>query len=207
MVGERGGRRSRSRGEPGVRLDFEQPTESVGTAASPPPETASSVEQASVVESGNSLRPRLRGKIDLTGGGRRRPPPGARQGPPEITLPSRVNPLFGPREAVACQASRSLAGPWPWSCAGAVLGRRWPRRSTSCHRGERCRRRSPRGPRAADSARGATTCSSGRNRWASSARRQRWRPEDHRWHHCGGGVTRPGERTAVARKRWRRRWR
>ncbi len=71
------------------------------------------------------------------------------------------------------------AGPWPWLCAGAVLGRRWPRRSASCHRGERCRRRSPRGPRAADSARGATTCSSGRNRWASPARRQRWRPEDH----------------------------
>jgi hypothetical protein len=110
-------------------------------------------------------------------GGRRRPPPVGPSGPTR-DHPAGVAELgVGPRDHGHGRA------PALWSVA------RWPRRSASCHRGERCRRRSPRGPRAADSARGATTCSSGRNRWASPARRQRWRPEDHRWHHCDGGVT------------------
>jgi hypothetical protein len=35
-------------------------------------------------------------------------PPWAREGPPRSPRPSRVNPLFGPLEGVACQAPRCL---------------------------------------------------------------------------------------------------
>ncbi len=74
-----------------------------------------------------------------------------------------------------------VVGQWPLRLLSRVRSPCAAVGMSSCHRGERCRRRSPRGPRAADSARGDDVQVGAEPVGVPRT------PEDHRWHHCDRG--------------------
>ncbi len=139
-------------------------------------QSVAAVVDESSCPSSNAQRTRYRGPHSQLGtstcnGRRRRPPRRSARAHPSSPRTSRVNPLrplgggcvsgiavlgVGPRDhGHGCAPALRSVGAGP----GVALVPPW----------RTIRRRSPRGPRAADAARGATTCSSGRDRWASPA--------------------------------------